>query len=143
MARPFDRWARRLRILPPALLVAVALAQVALVRVADLSRWHGGGFGMFSTLDAAGRRHLHAFQLRPGIRREIPVPPGEGSGLPAALALPTEARLRAIAREVARVESPDHGPPVAVRVQVFRPHFDPDTLAPSTTILREVEIPTP
>ena len=36
--------------LAPALLVVVALAQLAAVEITGLSRWEGGGFGMYSEL---------------------------------------------------------------------------------------------
>ena len=32
-----------------------------------LVRW---GFGMLSTIDAGGNRHLHAYTSRPGVKRE-------------------------------------------------------------------------
>ena len=41
--------------LPVALLLVVAGVQVALVKTEGLSPWKGGGFGMFSTTDDAGR----------------------------------------------------------------------------------------
>ena len=45
-----------MKMLAPALLVAVASTQIALSRTFDLTAWKGGGFGMFSTLDHAGYR---------------------------------------------------------------------------------------
>jgi hypothetical protein len=39
-----------LRLLPPAVLLAIFATQVALVRTTALTPWKGGGFGMFSTL---------------------------------------------------------------------------------------------
>ena len=45
-----DRW------LAPGILVAVALGQLALANLGELSPWKGGGFGMFSTTDSLGAR---------------------------------------------------------------------------------------
>ena len=47
--------------IPVALLLAVAAVQVTLARTAGLSPWKGGGFGMFSTTDDAGRRRVRVF----------------------------------------------------------------------------------
>ena len=40
----------------PLLLTAVALRQIVLVHTAGLSPWHGGGFGMFASIDRDERR---------------------------------------------------------------------------------------
>lgn len=40
----------------PLLLTAVALRQIVLVHAAGLSPWHGGGFGMFASVDRDERR---------------------------------------------------------------------------------------
>ncbi|MBL50166.1 MAG: hypothetical protein CMP28_14635 [Roseibacillus sp.] len=44
--------------LAPALLVAVALSQLATVEITGLSRWEGGGFGMYSELPPMTRHVL-------------------------------------------------------------------------------------
>ena len=79
---------RIFRSLPITLLVIVAAIQVALVRGAGLSPWSGGGFGMFSTLDHGSRRHLHAFIVRPGLRREVLPPAALADEVKRALTLP-------------------------------------------------------
>ena len=129
--------ARRLRALPVVLLLSIAGGQWALTARGDLSPWSGGGFGMFSTVDAGGARHLHAFQVRPGVEREVAVPRELAVR---AATLPTGRFLRGVAEWVAAQPSSDHGPVGSVRIQVFRPRFDPETLAPSSELLREVEI---
>ena len=58
--------------LPVALLLAVAGAQMTLARTAGLSPWKGGGFGMFSTTDDAGRRRVRVFVSAPDVRRKSP-----------------------------------------------------------------------
>lgn len=40
----------------PLLLTTVALRQIVLVHTAGLSPWHGGGFGMFASIDRDERR---------------------------------------------------------------------------------------
>jgi len=60
--------------LPGTVLILAALIQLYLVFQHDLSPCSGGGFGMFSTADAGGNRHLHAYEIRPGIIREIEIP---------------------------------------------------------------------
>ena len=44
------------KILPPVLLVIVAVSQIVVARTADLTPWKGGGFGMFATLDHGAYR---------------------------------------------------------------------------------------
>jgi hypothetical protein len=130
-----------LRLLPVALLVVVALVQLVLAHTASLSPWSGGGFGMFSSLDHGSQRHLHAFIVRPGLRREIVPPPELTSEIARARALPSEAGLRRIAIALADSPTPDHGRPTAVQIQVWSTRFDPQTLAPSSSILKEFLLP--
>ena len=132
------RGERAVRALPVALLIVVALVQIVLARSEALSPWSGGGFGMFSTLDHGSRRHLHAFVLRPGMRREVVFPNSLAEEVARALALPTEARLEDIARALALTPTPDHGPASAVQIQVWHTRFDPETLTPASRILREL-----
>jgi hypothetical protein len=134
-------WARRLRILPSALLVLVASQQILLAHTSGLSAWSGGGFGMFSSTDAGGRRHLHAFVLRPGLRREVRPPRSLAEQVRRSLTLPSDANLRALAAEIADVPTPDYGPPTAVEIQVWHTRFDPEALTPRGRILRAIEVP--
>jgi hypothetical protein len=134
-------WARRLRQLPPALMLATALLQIGLVWRADLSPWSGGGFGMFSTTDVWARRHLHAFAVRPGVLSELEIPYELREPARRALALPSETRLRVLAEALAALPSPDEGPVLAVDLQVFATRFDARTLAPSGVLLRSLHLP--
>ncbi len=129
--------ARLLCALPSVILVLVASLQVVLARTEALSPWSGGGFGMFSTLDHGSQRHLHAFVLRPGLRREVVPPAALAGAIASAMTLPTEARLRHIATALADTPTPDYGPATGVQVQVWRARFDPETLAKASRILRE------
>src|SRR5688572_14619899 len=49
---------------PAAVLVGVALFQMALATFGTLSAWKGGGFGMFAALDGDNTRSLHYFVTR-------------------------------------------------------------------------------
>jgi len=137
MRRALPRWCE---LLPALLLVAVALHQIFLARTEALSPWSGGGFGMFSTTDGWGARHLHAFALRPGLRRELELPEELIDPVRRALALPTEPRLRALAGTLATLPTPDQGPLEAIEIQVFARRYDPVTLAPSGELLRGVVV---
>jgi hypothetical protein len=128
--------ARRLRHLPVALLVAVACVQVALAHTAGLTAWVGGGFGMFATTDGWGRRHVHAWALRPGLRRELEISPALGRDLLRALALPDDRGLRALAERLATLPSRDQGPLEAIELHVYGVRFDRETLASSGVLLR-------
>ncbi|MBX2865747.1 MAG: hypothetical protein KTR27_19520 [Leptolyngbyaceae cyanobacterium MAG.088] len=44
----------------PLLLAVVAFRQIVLVHIAGLSPWHGGGFGMFASMDRDERRVVTA-----------------------------------------------------------------------------------
>ena len=126
--------------LPSTLLVAVALSQLVLAHSAALSPWAGGGFGMFSSTDAGARRHLHVFAIRPGLEIEVPPPRALGKLARRARVLPSDANLRALALEISALPSPDPGAPTSVRVEVWRTRFDPETLIPSSHMLRSLEV---
>lgn len=138
-----QRFRRVASTLPALLLLAIASRQVWLVAHEDLSPWSGGGFGMFSTTDAGPTRHLHAFVVRPGLLRELTLPSALDTRVRTALVLPSDANLRALAREVATLPTPDHGPASGVRIQVWQVRHDPVTLAPSSRLLRGFELPLP
>ena len=129
------RWTR----LPALLLVAVALWQLGLARGAQLSGWVGGGFGMFATADSWGRRHLHAVLLMPGARRELEVPASLREPLRRALALPSEARLRALGHALLDAYPTDE-PVEAVALSVYATRFDRETLAPSGELLNAARV---
>jgi hypothetical protein len=96
---------------------------------------------MFSTTDVWAARHLHAYALRPGLRRELDVPRSLAEPMRRALALPSEARLRALAAELAELPTPDQGPLQAIELQVFARRHDPGTLEPWGELLRGVRVP--
>jgi hypothetical protein len=122
--------------LPSVLLLIVAGNQLRLVATTSLSPWWGGGFGMFSTTDAWATRHLHIFAIRPGVRRELDIPPALRKKVEQVLVLPSDAQLRTLAYEFADTPTPDEGPLEAIELQVWATHFDPETLTPSSTPIR-------
>jgi hypothetical protein len=128
-----------LRVVAPALLIAVASVQIALARMVQLSPWLGGGFGMFSTTDTWPRRQLRAFALREGVRRELAVPASAGRDAMRALALPSEAHLRALARRLAAAPSTDEGVLEAIEIQVWAVRYG-ERLEPSRVLLRSARI---
>jgi hypothetical protein len=115
--------------------VLVALHQLFLAQTAGISPWFGGGFGMFSTADAGRARHLHAFVMRPGLEREVFATEEIADLESRARTLPSDANLRALARELAKLPTPDYGPATGVRIQVWRTRYDPETLAPESHLL--------
>jgi hypothetical protein len=127
--------------LPALLLVCVAAHQLWLVRHAALSAWSGGGFGMFSTIDGWGARHLHARARGPSILQEIAIPPELQGELRRTLALPSDAHLADFARALAPHVPRDLEAPEALRIEVFTRRYDPETLAPGGVPLRSFELP--
>ncbi|MGH7286393.1 MAG: hypothetical protein ACREI8_00015 [Myxococcota bacterium] len=123
------------------LLVAVALHQLWLVERFDLSAWCGGGFGMFSTTDGWGARHLHAVASSPSFRTSLEIPDELDDDKRRALALPTQKRLRALARALAHRAPHDLEAPHTIRIDVFARRFDAETLAPEGVLLESVEVP--
>ena len=125
-------------LLPVALLVAVAVAQVTLARTAGLSPWKGGGFGMFSTTDDAGRRHVRVFVSAAERSEEIAIAPSLEDAARRAAVLPTDAELSRLARRVVERER-RYQPPGGHRAHRERGASTtrPDTLAATTRLLRE------
>ena len=95
---------------------------------------------MFASLDAGRTRHLHAFQIRPGLYREIRPPESLQNAAQRMLTLPSSKRMREVALALSRVESADHGKLDRVLIQVWQTRYDPQTLAPTSQILREFSL---
>lgn len=125
---------------PSVLLCLVAANQQRLVSTTALSPWAGGGFGMFSTAEMRGNRHLHAFALRPDIRRELAIPAGLHRQVQQVLAFPSEAALHALAMKLAEIPTPDSGPVAAIEIQIWATCFARETLQPSGVLLHIVEV---
>lgn len=89
--------------LAPAVLTAVALAQITLTQVEELTPWKGGGFGMFSTIDSPSARVLRLeLHTESGVV-PVEIPPSAKRAAEEARAMPTQARLEALALELSRL----------------------------------------
>ena len=154
----YTSWRRALIYLPPVMLVVVALAQLTLRYTGDLVPWKGGGFGMFSSVDNEWNRVIRIFLIADG--REHPIVRIPSSGALAlqfarARALPTSDRLRRLIQTVngitwsanawrgaspittsgagrARVR------PHAIRVEVYRLHYDTERRQLKRVQIREI-----
>jgi hypothetical protein len=122
---------------PVALLVTVACVQVTLAKTAGLSPWKGGGFGMFSTTDDPGRRHVRIFVRGPERSEEIAVPSSLEDAARRAAVLPDEARLSRLAHLVAEREQRNHRAVDEVRIEAWRLEYAPDTLTATPRRLRD------
>lgn len=123
--------------LPVALLLAVAGGQLILAKTAGLSPWKGGGFGMFSTTDDAGRRHVRVFVTAPERSEELAIPPSLQDLARRAATLPTDAALSRLARGVVTREDRYERPVDSVRIETWRIEYAPGTLAATTHRMRE------
>jgi hypothetical protein len=122
----------------PLLLAAVGLLQILLAHQAGLSPWLGGGFGMFATIDSRSERHLVVFADSPGLIRELEIPESLEEEAERVRALPTEARMRSLARNL--VSGARHRLPglSRVRIQLWRTTYEPGTLARRDRLAREL-----
>lgn len=134
------RWLRKpgLQMLPLLLLLAVAGNQIRLATSQHMSPWSGGGFGMFSTTDAATDRHMHVYLLTPGLRRELEVPPYLEDAARRALTLPNAAQIRNLARELA--EGLTEQAPAELEIQIWSTVYDPDNLAPDSGMVGSLRV---
>ena len=135
-AAPYRRLDWR-ALLPVALLVAVACTQVTFARMAGLSPWKGGGFGMFSTTDDAGRRGVRVFVSATERSEEMAIPPSLADVAKRAAVFPTDAWLARLARGVVAREHRYQRPVDTVRIETWRIEYAPDSLAAHTRLMRE------
>ena len=96
---------------------------------------------MFSTIDGWRNRYLQAFALRPGVRRELEIPPAVEEMTRRVRAFPSEANLRALASSLVDVSTPDVGPLEAIEIQVWSIAYDVVTLEPTGSLLRSLSVP--
>jgi hypothetical protein len=128
--------ARWRALVPVALLLAVAGAQVTLATTAGLSPWKGGGFGMFSTTDDSGRRFVRMFVTAPERSEEIAIAPSIEDAATRAAALPSDSQLTRLARQIVERERRNHRPVEEVRIETWRIEYAPGTLAATTRLMR-------
>ena len=124
-------------LLPVALLVAVAGAQVTLATTAGLSPWKGGGFGMFSTTDDGGRRYVRVFVDAVDRSEEIAISPSLEDAARRAELLPRNAQLSRLAQLVVERERRHRRPVDTVRIEAWRIEYARETLAATTRLTRE------
>ncbi len=124
-------------LLPVSLLLVVAVAQVTLARTARLSPWKGGGFGMFSTTDDAGRRYVRVFVSAPERSEEMAISPSLEDAARRAAVLPSDAALARLARLVVAREGRYQRPVDTVRIETWRIDYAPDTLAATSRRMRD------
>jgi hypothetical protein len=123
---------------PVAVLALVATAQIAAAKVALLTPWKGGGFGMFSTIDSADRRHVEVVVSAPDRSEAIDLSGSLEDASTRAAALPTDGQLRRLSRLVVERER-RHGRPVrTVRVRCWRTVFARHTLQATRECIRDV-----
>ena len=123
--------------LPAVLLTLVAVNQLRLAGTVALSPWSGGGFGMFSTTDSPGNRHLHAFVQNEGIRREVTIPSDYADRVRRATTLPTRRRLGALAADLALLESGGRINWDEIELQVWAVDYETTLLPNGRMVTRE------
>jgi hypothetical protein len=90
-------------LLAPLLLAAVASFQLYLARTTLLTPWKGGGFGMFSTVDAPSARFLRiVLETADGKEIRVGVPDTLRRQAAVARAAPSDRRIEALGRALAR-----------------------------------------
>jgi hypothetical protein len=124
-------------LVPVALLITVAGAQITLARTANLSPWKGGGFGMFSTTDDAGRRRVRVFVAAADRSEEIAITPSLEDAAIGAAVLPSDRQLTRLARRVIERERRNHRPVDGVRIETWRIEYAPSTLAAASRLIRD------
>jgi hypothetical protein len=124
------------RFIPPVLLCAVAIAQIALAHTVALTPWKGGGFGMFSTLDHSGYRGIDVIVEGPDRSAQLTIPESLEVAAARAAACPTNRLLRRLAEGVVARERRYERSVTRVRLTMWRAEFDPATLRASERTLR-------
>ena len=111
-----DRWIKRY--LAPSLLVVVAAGQLITVHTGELSRWEGGGFGMYSELPPSTRHVV----IDSG---EAPSPRGAPEleeVIDRFQAIPSERNLEAIAETLRKSGI------MSFQIEAWAERFDLDTM---------------
>ncbi len=82
----------------PALLCAVTVLQWYLVESRSLTRWKGGGFGMFTTVDSPSARFLRVYLSSESCEVPVLIPSQLAKLSHQVRAMPSRPRLEALAR---------------------------------------------
>jgi hypothetical protein len=127
-------------IIPTALLLGVAVSQMVLVKVADLSPWKGGGFGMFATTDGTAFRYVRLFVDAPERSEELTVTESLEFDAVRAQLFPSRRFLTRLG-ESAGARELRHGREAAtVRVEVWRVEFSKQPLKATGRRLRSLTV---
>jgi hypothetical protein len=126
---------------PTTLLLSVAITQVLLVKVADLSPWKGGGFGMFATTDGTAFRYVRLFVDAPGRSEELNLTDSLEFDAVRAQLFPSQRFLTRLG-EAAGARELRYGREAAtVRVEVWKVEFSDQPLRANERRLRSLTIP--
>ena len=113
--------------LPLIALLVIAGIQISLAEFSVLTPWKGGGFGMFSTIDSSAYRVMRIYALAPGEEQRVNLPASLNGPAYSIVCFPTRARLLGFAKRIARNLSPKSRGVSALRIEIWRPTFDPKT----------------
>lgn len=113
--------------LPLFVLLAIAGMQVSLAKFSVLTPWKGGGFGMFSTIDSSAYRVLRVYALAPGEEKRVNLPASFNGPAYSIACFPTQSRLEGFLERIARHLSHKSRGLTALRIEIWRPTFDPKT----------------
>jgi hypothetical protein len=119
-ASPFylPRWRA---LLPAAALFTIAFLQIGLAKLAYLSPWKGGGFGMFSSIEI---RTTRIFVLSESGDEEINIALSQEILADRARQFPSDSNLLELAVAVAAREKRYGRNPHTVRIEVWRSEFN-------------------
>jgi hypothetical protein len=87
----------------PVLLSALALTQSGESTLGTLTRWKGGGFGMFSTIDSIDSRFVKAYVLSDEGETPVSIPSDFSTDEVQIQTWPRESRLRDLANKMAKL----------------------------------------
>lgn len=124
--------------LPSVLIIVIAINQLILANFFDLSPWHGGGYGMFSTSDVGSNRHMHVYAKSEGILKELLYPEYLDDLALRTKSFPTNKNLKKFAYKIAEIE--DDNSMNSIEVQVWKSYFRTYSLEPSGKMLKSLEI---
>jgi hypothetical protein len=124
-------------LIPPALLVIVALHQIYLAKNYQLSPWKGGGFGMFSSTDLGPARYVRIFLYASQRSEELEIPNSLVESAQKVATFPSNSLLDSLAEKVVQRENRYQRPVDSVRIEIWRTQFDHVTLKPQEQKLRD------
>ncbi|HSE42948.1 MAG TPA: hypothetical protein VLH08_19455 [Acidobacteriota bacterium] len=123
-------------LIPPVLLIIIALHQIYLSKVHDLSPWKGGGFGMFSSTDLGPARYVRVFLYATERSEELEIPDSLVEAAQKAATFPSDSLLDSFAEKIVQREDRYHRPVDSVRIEIWRTQFDRVTLKPQEQKVR-------